>query len=233
MKKAIIFTARGSIGQRGVTLVFALITLLALSLAAVALIRSVDTGSTILGNLSFKQDTLLATEKASGKALDWISKSISGSTLENDSNNKDGNGYLAAHVPTLDPLGKHSTDPNRTVIDWDGNNCATYPTGSYAKCVNPSAELDLRPVTAKLNAGDIKARYLIMRLCDGSGNSVALGLRCAQPLTVTATNQAHGSMDYATQPLPPDPTLSQYFRIIVRTQGARNSVSYTETLVHF
>jgi hypothetical protein len=40
-------------------------------------------------------------------------------------------------------------------------------------------------------------------------------------------------MDYATQPLPPDPALSQYFRIIVRTQGARNSASYTETLVHF
>jgi Tfp pilus assembly protein PilX len=233
MNKAIIFPARSGVGQRGVTLVFALITLLALSLAAVALIRSVDTGSTILGNLSFKQDTLLASETASRQALDWINKNISGATLESDSNNKDGNGYLAAHVPGLDPLGKHGTDLTRTVIDWDGNNCATYPAGSYAKCVNPSRELDLRPAKAKLNAGDIKARYLITRLCDGNGNAITQGLRCAQPLTVSSTSQVHGSMDYATQPLPPDPTLSQYFRIIVRAQGARNSVSYTETLVHF
>lgn len=232
MNKAIIFPARGRIGQRGVTLVFALITLLALSLAAVALIRSVDTGSTILGNLSFKQDTLLATERASGLALDWISKNIQGSTLESDSNSKNGNGYLAAHVAGLDPLGK-KIDANRIVIDWDGNDCKTYATGSYAKCVYPSNELDMRPTTSLLNAGDIKARYLIMRLCNGSGNAITQGLHCAQPLTVTAVSQTHSSMDYASQPLPPDPTLSQYFRIIVRTQGARNSASYTETLVHF
>jgi Tfp pilus assembly protein PilX len=219
--------------QRGVTLVFALTTLLALSLAAVALIRNVDTGSTILGNLSFKQDSLLASESASRQAIDWVKKNISGSTLETDSNNNDGDGYLAAHVPNLDPLGKHSADPTRTVVDWDGNNCATYPAGSYAKCIKPSAELDLRPASLNLNSGTIKARYLITRLCAGNGNALTLSLRCAQPLAVSTTNQLHGSMDYATQPLPPDPTLSQYFRIIVRTQGARNSVSYTETLVHF
>ena len=36
--------------QRGVSLLFAMITVVALSLAAVAMIRSVDTGTTILGN---------------------------------------------------------------------------------------------------------------------------------------------------------------------------------------
>ena len=42
---------------RGASLVFAMITVVALSLAAVALVRSVDTGLNILGNLGFKQDT--------------------------------------------------------------------------------------------------------------------------------------------------------------------------------
>ena len=38
---------------RGASLVFAMITVVALSLAAVALVRSVDTGLNILGNLGF------------------------------------------------------------------------------------------------------------------------------------------------------------------------------------
>lgn len=43
--------------QRGVVLFFALIALVAMSLAAVALIRSVDTSTLIAGNLAFKQAT--------------------------------------------------------------------------------------------------------------------------------------------------------------------------------
>lgn len=41
--------------QRGVVLFFALISLLAIMLAAVALVRSVDTSTIIAGNLAFKQ----------------------------------------------------------------------------------------------------------------------------------------------------------------------------------
>lgn len=58
--------------QRGVSLLFAMITVVALSLAAVAMIRSVDTGTTILGNLSFKQDTLLAADEATRLAIKWL-----------------------------------------------------------------------------------------------------------------------------------------------------------------
>ncbi|MGB9093633.1 MAG: hypothetical protein WCB93_05930, partial [Gallionella sp.] len=41
--------------QRGVVLFFALIALVVMSLAAVALIRSVDTSTMIAGNIAFKQ----------------------------------------------------------------------------------------------------------------------------------------------------------------------------------
>lgn len=44
-----------AIKQRGVVLFFALIALVVMSLAAVALIRSVDTSTIIAGNLAFKQ----------------------------------------------------------------------------------------------------------------------------------------------------------------------------------
>jgi hypothetical protein len=46
--------------QRGSALIFALMTLVALMLAAVALVRSVDTSSRVLGNLGFKQEATAA-----------------------------------------------------------------------------------------------------------------------------------------------------------------------------
>ena len=44
--------------QRGVVLFLTLVALLAMSLAAVALIRSVDTSTLIAGNLAFKQSAM-------------------------------------------------------------------------------------------------------------------------------------------------------------------------------
>src|SRR5450631_4223239 len=45
--------------QRGVVLFVALIVMVGLSLAAIALIRSVDTTTTVIGNLAFRQASIL------------------------------------------------------------------------------------------------------------------------------------------------------------------------------
>jgi len=57
--------------QQGVVLFFALIALVAMSLAAVALIRSVDTNSQISGNLSFKQSTLTSADRGVESGIIW------------------------------------------------------------------------------------------------------------------------------------------------------------------
>ena len=49
-------------GQRGVIVFIALIVLVAMTLAALSLIRSTDTGNVISGNLAFKQGTANASE---------------------------------------------------------------------------------------------------------------------------------------------------------------------------
>ena len=46
--------------QRGMSLVFALLALAALSLAGIALVRSVNTSSLVIGNLGFKQGATAA-----------------------------------------------------------------------------------------------------------------------------------------------------------------------------
>ncbi len=210
--------------QRGVSLVFSLITLVALSLAAVALIRSVDTGATILGNLSFKQDTLMAADEAARQAIAWLDNNKTGTTLHaNDS----ANGYSAASVAGLDATGTRTADATRAVIDWDMDNCAAQASGSYASCVRPLA------TALSVGGGAVQARWYIVRVCSAAGDPTLASVACARPITASAAPTAEkGEMNY-TDPKLQQVVLSQYFRVIVRARGGRNTTSVTETLVHF
>ncbi|MGY0193580.1 pilus assembly PilX family protein [Leptothrix sp. BB-4] len=209
--------------QRGVSLVFSLITLVALSLAAVALIRSVDTGATILGNLSFKQDTLLAADEATRQAIAWLDNNRGGTTLHASI---EAQGYSAASVADLDPAGiRPSTNARyaqRVLIDWDMNNC-----GGFANCVKPLA------TALSVGPNAVQARWYIVRVCSNAGDPTLSTVACARPITAsTAPTAEKGEMNY-TDPKLQQVVLSQYFRVIVRARGGRNTTSVTETLVHF
>lgn len=58
--------------QSGVVLFFALIALVIMSLAAVALIRSVDTNTLIAGNLAFKQSAIASADNGLEAAISWL-----------------------------------------------------------------------------------------------------------------------------------------------------------------
>ena len=209
--------------QRGVSLVFSLITLVALSLAAVALIRSVDTGATILGNLSFKQDTLMAADEATRQAIAWLDNNRAGTALYTSIQDQ---GYSAATVAELDPAGtRPSTAANyaqRVLIDWDMNNC-----GGYANCVKPLA------TALSVGPASVQARWYIVRVCNTAGDPSLPTVACARPITAsTAPTAEKGEMNY-TDPKLQQVLLTQYFRVIVRARGGRNTTSVTETLVHF
>src|SRR5262245_50720083 len=104
--------------ERGVSLMFALITVAALALAAVALVRSVDTGSLVIGNLGFKQDSLLAADDAARQAIDWLDAHKADTAL-----NGTLEGYSPALIADLDPTNT-SKLVTRIVIDWDDDGCA-------------------------------------------------------------------------------------------------------------
>lgn len=55
--------------QRGIVLFIALIALVAMSLAGIALMRSVDTANVIAGNFAFKESTLNETDQATEFAI--------------------------------------------------------------------------------------------------------------------------------------------------------------------
>ena len=58
--------------QKGVVLFIALIVLVAMTLAGIGMLRSVDTGNLISGNLAFKQSTLNASDLGIETAFQWL-----------------------------------------------------------------------------------------------------------------------------------------------------------------
>lgn len=204
--------------QRGVSLLFALIAMVALALSAVALSRSVNTGALIVGNLGFKQDAILASERAADQAFAWITANRSGNTLNND---VAASGYYAASLDALDPTGNQTSLATRAVVDWNGDACAAV-SGPYESCIQPSS-----PITINDNT----SRYVIARLCAAAGapsgaNSCAAGL-----ISPSVDDQNRSAPDYSRPFGFGQTAAAVYFRIIVQTVGPRGTTTYTEMIV--
>jgi Tfp pilus assembly protein PilX len=88
-------TTRSSFSRRrqsGVVLFIALIVLVAMTLAGIAIMRSVDTGVAISGNVAFKQSTLSAADRGIDDAFQFLTSNITTGLLNN---NYDANAYYA------------------------------------------------------------------------------------------------------------------------------------------
>lgn len=90
--------------QRGVVLFIALIVLVAMTLAGIGMVRSVDTGNVIAGNLAFKQATLNASDRGVEAGYQWLLANAGGTTLDASA---PANGYYA------------NPAANDATIDWD------------------------------------------------------------------------------------------------------------------
>ncbi|MFG5407817.1 pilus assembly protein PilX [Piscinibacter sakaiensis] len=210
---------------RGVSLIFALLALTAMSLAAVALVRSVDTSSLVVGNLGFRQDGVQYSSRAAETAITWLRQNLSGSpTVLNGDSGDDG--YYATALATLDPTGRSTTN-TRVVVDWAGNNCADYASGSFAACVVP--ENLPRDATSRNTSA-----YVITRLCTAKLAPSDSANSCARGLTSSVSEGGEkGEVNYNRQRGSVVTDAGPYYRIVVRTTGPRDTVSYTETIIHF
>jgi Tfp pilus assembly protein PilX len=206
--------------QRGVSLLFALMALVILGFGAVALTRSVDTGTLIMGNLSFKQDTLASSSVATEEALAWLQSNASGTTLNA---NNTARGYYASSIDKLDPTGNQTSASNKLpLVNWDGD-CNGAASGTYSNC-------DVLPFTGTAVNGN-RVQWVITRLCDNVGAPSGTNL-CVRPAaSSTSTALERGELNPGGRIS--SGIASPYYRIIVRVEGPRNTVSYTESLVHF
>lgn len=211
--------------QRGVSLLFALLALAAMLLAAVALVRSVDSGALVLGNLGFKQEATSAGDNAAERARTWLL--TSGVNLNDDS---PGAGYYATSLDALDLTGRLTSVANpMAVVNWgDLDSCAcrtTTPATCSACSVTPSNAISL-------NGGRVTARYVVARLCPFVGAADAANA-CARPAGVALSQAAaRGELEGGVRDATAPTAMTPYYRITVRSVGARNTVSFTETIIH-
>lgn len=215
----------GSARQRGLSLFFAMMALVAIALATVALVRAVDTGTLIVGNLSFKQSATVVAGRGAEAAIAWL-ESQGGTSLYFDS---PANGYYAASMETMDPTngGKIAQElgvEKPALVDWDHDGCAYADPTTYTTCLAPSPQVKV---------GDHTLNYIITRLCRTTGDHQAAGNYCAMPVQAStdSASPSRGELKYGEKrfEFPPGP----FYRIVVRALGARHTSSYTETVVHF
>lgn len=133
----------GSRTQRGVVLFIALIVLVAMSLAGIAIMRSVDTGNLIAGNVAFKQGTLTSADYGVDEAYRYLENNKVGDHLwinqeqegyrasVDDPDWSDNSTWADAHTVGTDAAGNtiqyliHRMCPGGYQGNHSGGGCAT------------------------------------------------------------------------------------------------------------
>ena len=137
--------APGAARQRGVVLVLALIMLVVLTLAGIALLRSVSTTNLVAGNLAFQQAATNSADVGVEAAVTWLQNNNTSTALEND---VAAGGYLASRQ---DPAAGQSW-----ADFWQ-------------------ATLKAKAVTVGTDAAGNTVMVVIQRLCNTSGAATVAG----------------------------------------------------------
>ncbi len=200
--------------QRGVVLFFALIALLLMSLAAVALIRSVDTSTMIAGNLAFKQTATTSSDAGVETAITWMAGIETANKALNVLDN-------AAHP-------------------FNNNNAAAgyYSSAASAVSLTDGTGIQWNDLDSVLvlpdpdNSGNT-VRYVIQRMCRNA-NAPIQTADCLFGGAIQDTSGQH-------IPLPQDicrgagcPFAGQtpQIRITARTTGPKNTISFVQAFVY-
>lgn len=195
--------------QQGVALVMALIVLVAMTLAGLAMMRSVDTTSLIAGNLAFKQSAAISADAGVEAAIAWLRGRPTELGLDAGSQ-----GYWASSQQSLDLTG-NDTPEARDDLDWSDN-------GRVAQL----------PVDTAGN----QVSYVVHRMCDvagkfdpakcatmpaGNGKDAANSIGILGPMLTyqprTKTRSGGGSL--------------ALYRITVRVVGPRSNVSFVQAII--
>jgi Tfp pilus assembly protein PilX len=207
--------------QRGVVLFFALIALVVMSLAAVALIRSVDTSTLIAGNLAFRQSARTAGDRGFEDALSWLG--VNDAAMD------------AAGISTfLDP-----GCPTNCAHTFNKTNTAV---GYYSNIDNlnlfADATWNISGIPEAVDSSGNHTRYIIQRVCRdaftraGSDHclftqAILDGFGRSTPVPASVCYTPPGAVDYC-----PKAGQSPQYRITVRTVGPSLTVSYLQAIVN-
>ncbi len=202
--------------QHGIVLFIALIVMVALSLAGVALVRSVDTTTSVTGNLAFRQAALLQ--------ANWAIENAIGDVYALDSANPGS---------VLSDTDKQTDHPDRCYY-------ATFDTTKEStKTGQPAVPSGVPEVLWKLNNAKLLPTYCRPAAGD-SGNRVAYVVQrmCTTAADGLAPNEAMCELMEPKQSLGTtvgDEALSvgkfPLYRVTVRVDGPNNSLAFVQAMI--
>lgn len=192
--------------QRGVVLFFALIALLAMSLAAVALIRSVDTNTMIASNLAFKQSATTSGDAGIEFAINWLSARAAQARL--------------ANISTADP--NHPLNIDQPALGYysSANSAVSLTDGTVIQWTDADSSTEM------IDGSGNKIRVIIQRMCPTPG---VPGAGCLLG-TSSINNGSHAIAlgSHICAACPGSTSQSIQFRITARSEAPRNSISYVQ-----
>jgi Tfp pilus assembly protein PilX len=192
--------------EEGVVLLVALITLVAMTLAGIGIMRSIDAGTMVAGNIGFRQAAVASGDTGIEAARTWL---LANRPVLNDNN--PALGYYSTRQDNLDLTGNRGGLSDG--VDWDGTN------------------VDLPVKAFKVAAGDGSGNtiyYLIHRLCSVPGSVNAPAQSCATA-SVSGVGSSQDAPDYSSYAL--RVTNQIYYRVTTRVDGPKNTVSYVQAVI--
>lgn len=203
--------------QCGVVLFISLVALVVMSIAAVALIRSVDTNTTIAGNLSFQQSALISADRGVESAVAWVGTQVV-SNKASLNTHIPASGYFA----TYGSLGAGVDLEDRAQLKADST-WSTYSTAATGAGITAGKETDTN------NTID----YIIERMCSAelAPAESAAGQKCliGQP---NGEDSTKGGKNYDSAGAIIDgKEASPIYRVTVRVSGSKNTRSYGQIYV--
>lgn len=198
--------------QRGVVLFFTLIALLAMSLAAVALIRSVDTSTLIAGNLAFKQAATSSADEGVDAAMTWLAATQTANNAINVLNDP-------AHPFNITNLaarpGYHSNiDPTLNLTadaTWNNTDSVLVGTDGSGNTIRYIIQRVCRNANQPIQTADCLFSSAIL---DNNGQAIPLPQQVCQGAGCPVAGQ------------------TPQIRITTRAAGPKNTVSYVQTFVY-
>jgi hypothetical protein len=190
--------------QRGVVLMIALIVLIALTLAGLSMVRTADTGSVISGNLSFRQSALAATDAGVEDAFNALGGIA---------------GIIATSAEAQIPNRYYPTIPGPA--DYDEYGVRKVDVAGAPMTVDWNAA----PTVAGMPSG-YNVRYIIERMCSGVLPITDVGASCVTDGATGGGSKRAGAPAFTG-------AMKTNYRITVRVEGPRNTLSIAQAVVAY
>jgi len=211
----LILPTHSNIGkERGVVLFIALIVLVAMTMAGIALIRSTDTASVIAGNIAFRQAALQESDTGVDAAFRAVGDPL-------------GSGYVANKAVTSAPryyavMQTLSANGAPTLLD------SMSPADALSNA-------DVYGTAGGFGPNGNRVRYVIERMCNPvSGGTAApaseaeIKANCITYIPASVSNSSRNAgrirLNSVTSP-------SVYYRVTVRVDGPRGTVSMAQSII--